>query len=105
MLLNEWKSEQRKKRWWLPALIVFAVCAIYAGILSTRGMPPTEGWYSHYAYLMNVEGAVPYRDFELLFPPLYTYLIALFCRVFGYEILALRILGILIYALTGLFPI
>ncbi len=103
MLLNEWKSEQRSKWRWLPALIVFAVCAAYAGILSTRGMPPTEGWYSHYAYLINVEGAVPYRDFELLFPPLYTYLIALFCRVFGYEILALRVLGVLIYALTGLF--
>lgn len=103
MLLTEWKSEQRKTWRWIPALIVFAVCAAYAGILSMHTMPPTEGWYSHYAYLMNEEGAVPYRDFELLFPPLYTYLIALFCRVFGYEIIALRILGTVIYALTGLF--
>lgn len=103
MLLTEWSYEQRKKRLWIPALIVFAVCAVYAGILSTRGMPPTEGWYSHYAYLMNEEGAVPYRDFELLFPPLYAYLIAFFCRIFGYEIIALRILGVIIYALTGLF--
>ncbi len=102
MLLTEWSDGQRKKKQWIPALIVVAVCAAYAGILSTKGMPPTEGWYSHYAYLINVRGAVPYRDFELLFPPLYTYLIALFCRIFGYEILALRILGVVVYALTGL---
>ena len=102
MLFAPWNSEQRSRRWWIPPLIVFAICAAYAGLLSTRGMPPTEGWYSHYAYLINEEGAVPYRDFELLFPPLYTYLIALFCRVFGYGILALRILGVWIYALTGL---
>jgi len=64
-------------------------------------MPPAEGWYSYYAYLINEQGAVPYVDFELLFPPLYTYLIAVFTRVFGYSIIALRILGVVLFAATG----
>ena len=84
-------------------LAAFFICAVYAGLLATKTFPPTEGWYSYYAYIMNEEGAVPYLDFELLFPPLYTYIIALFTRIFGYGILALRILGVAVFALTGVF--
>ena len=81
--------------------VLFAV--LYAGFLVNKTMPPAEGWYTYYAYLINEEGAIPYVDFELLFPPLYTYLIAIFTRIFGYGILALRIFGVVIYGLTGLF--
>ena len=87
----------------LAALITGALAGLYAGLLANKTMPPAEGWYSYYAYLMNEEGAVPYVDFELLFPPLYVYLIALFTRIFGYSILALRIFGAVIYAATGVF--
>ncbi|MBQ9783739.1 MAG: glycosyltransferase family 39 protein [Clostridia bacterium] len=90
-----------------PLLLVCALTAIfavlYAGFLVNKTMPPAEGWYTYYAYLINEEGAIPYVDFELLFPPLYTYMIALFTKVFGYGILALRIFGVVIYALTGVF--
>ncbi len=104
MILKEWQAGSSKSRArLLLGLLVAALCALYAGILSTKGLPPTEGWYSYYAYLINEEGAIPYLDFELLFPPLYTYLIALFTRIFGYSLMALRIFGALIYALTGLF--
>ena len=105
MILTAWKDEvlpRRRYRLWF-GLIVAACCALYAGLLATRGMVPTEGWYSYYAYIMNEEGAIPYVDFELLFPPLYTYLIALFTRVFGYSILALRLLGVAVFSLTGFF--
>jgi len=84
-------------------LITVAFCLFYAGMISFRSLPPTEGWYSYYAYLINTRGAVPYLDFELLFPPLYVYLIALFTRIFGYSLMALRVLGMFVYAVTGLF--
>lgn len=105
MITKEWGelSFLPKKHKWIGALIVVLCCTIYAGFLSTKGMPPAEGWYSYYAYLINEQGAIPYVDFELLFPPLYTYLIAGFTAIFGYSIIALRLLGVVIYALTGLF--
>ena len=80
-----------------------ALCAIYAGVLSNKTFSPAEGWYSYYAYLMNEEGAIPYLDFELLFPPLYTYIIAFITKIFGYAIMPLRIFGVLIFTLTGVF--
>ena len=96
--------------WWrkhrsLIGMCAFAAlfCALYAGFLANKSFSPAEGWYSYYAYLINETGAVPYVDFELLFPPLYTYLIACFTRIFGYGILALRIFGVVLYALTGVF--
>ena len=105
MFLCEWNKTTlpRKRNRLLFGMIVVLCCVIYAGILATKSMAPTEGWYSYYAYIMNEEGAIPYVDFELLFPPLYVYIIALFTRVFGYSIIALRILGVVVYALTGLF--
>ena len=105
MFLCEWNKTTlpRKRNRLLFGMIVVLFCVIYSGILATKSMAPTEGWYSYYAYIMNEEGAVPYLDFELLFPPLYVYIIALFTRVFGYSIIALRILGVVVYALTGLF--
>ncbi len=105
MITKEWGelSFLQRKNKWIGALVVVLCCTVYAGFLSTKGMPPAEGWYSYYAYLINEQGAIPYVDFELLFPPLYTYLIAGFTAIFGYSIIALRIFGVVIYALTGLF--
>ncbi len=98
-----WRYVLDRKSFFAMCGVAFVVCALYAGVLAFRTFPPTEGWYSYYAYLINEEGAVPYLDFELLFPPLYTYIIALFTRVFGYGIIALRILGALVFATTGVF--
>ena len=84
-------------------VVAFVICVIYAGAFVTKTFPPTEGWYSYYAYMINEKGAVPYIDFELLFPPLYVYLMALFTRIFGYGIITVRILGTLIFATTGVF--
>ncbi len=105
MIMREWGEQPRqtRKTLWIYASVVALCCALYATLLSTRGMSPAEGWYSYYAYLINEDGAIPYVDFELLFPPLYTYLIAGFTSVFGYAILALRIFGVVVYALTGVF--
>ena len=99
--VNEmWKNHRCKI---CLCFLAAALCAIYAGVLSTRTFSPAEGWYSYYAYLINEEGAVPYLDFELLFPPLYTYIIAFITKIFGYAIMPLRIFGVIIFTLTGVF--
>ena len=104
MIVKEKRFYEKKGKWSiLMCACAFAICLIYAGALCNKTFPPTEGWYSYYAYLINEEGAIPYIDFELLFPPLYTYLIALFTRVFGYGIFPLRIFGVLVFATTGVF--
>ena len=95
------ERKQRVKQKVGIALIAALFCALLSGILATRGFSPAEGWYSYYAYRINEQGAVPYVDFELLFPPLYTYVIAFFTRLFGSDILPLRVLGVVIFSMTG----
>lgn len=80
--------------------VVSVSLGVCATLLSFRGMPISEGWYSEYAWKIN-HGAVPYKDFEYLFPPLYLYIVAGFTRVFGYSIFALRILGVIVFVLIG----
>lgn len=87
----------------LACAAVGLVCCIYSGMLADKAMTPAEGWYSYYASLINEQGAVPYRDFELLFPPLYVYLIAFITRIFGYDIIVLRVFGVIVYMATGIF--
>ena len=85
------------------AMITGIIAALFAIFLVNKKMSPAEGWYSYYAYLINEDGAVPYVDFELLFPPLYTYLIAFITKIFGYNIMALRIFGVLVFSATAVF--
>ena len=71
-------------------------CGTYAAIISSRAFPVTEGWWSVFAKYIN-EGKSPYRDFELLTTPAYAYMIAGVTAVFGYDIIVLRILGVLLF--------
>lgn len=78
------------------------ICGIFCSIISFKTLPLAEGWYSTYAKLIN-EGELPYRDFELLFPPLYSYIIAFITKIAGYELYVLRIVGIVLFlCLTAL---
>ncbi len=87
-----------EKVFWLIVTVLPLI--IFSTVLSLRTMPVAEGWYSVYAKLIN-GGKMPYKDFELLFMPLYTYIIALITRVFGYNIIVLRIFGVLLFAGIG----
>ena len=87
--------------YWILLLMSVLIPAIYAWLLSMRTMPYAEGWYTYYAQCM-AEGAVPYRDFEYLFPPIYIYLIYAFTQIFGYKLIALRIFGVFLFALIAL---
>lgn len=77
-------------------LILLTILGGYAFILHDRGLPCTEAWYTYYSYCIN-SGDVPYKDFAYLFSPLYLYIITCFTDIFGYEILYLRLLGIVFY--------
>ena len=87
-------------RFWLFLWLSAALPALYAALLHTRGLPPTEGWYTYYAQCIW-RGWLPYRDFEYLYPPFYIYFMALLVRVLGTKILLLRRFGVLLFALIG----
>ena len=65
-----------------------------------RTAPITEGWFSTYADMI-LSGKVPYRDFELVLPPLYTYLVAAVNLVFGNHLIVWRIIGMFLFIGTG----
>lgn len=74
---------------------LFLVCALH-----NRTLPFAEGWYTYYAKCMH-QGLLPYRDFEYLYPPVYIYTVALITRIFGYDLIVLRRLGILFFTLIA----
>lgn len=98
--LNFDKNNLKKDReYWLGLGFVLISAVIYSALFCNKTMPYAEGWYTYYAQLIN-EGNVVYRDFEYLFMPGYITFIALFTKIFGYKIMALRILGVAFY--TGI---
>ncbi len=72
------------------------ISGLYIAFISMRGLPLSEGWYSVYARSIN-HGLAPYRDFELLFTPLYAYIVTFITRIFGYSLFVLRIVGALLF--------
>ena len=75
---------------------VIIVCGIYSGVLYNQTMPLSEGWYTYYAQCIN-RGQVVYKDFDYLFTPLYIYFLVLFTIIFVYNIIFMRICGIVFY--------
>lgn len=58
------------KNTWL-AIILAAMLALM-NFFAFYIFPPNEGWWQSYAYLIS-KGQVPYKDFNLAFPPLFVY--------------------------------
>ncbi len=88
-------------RFYILLLLALGAALVPALALFDRTLPFAEGWYTYYAKCIH-EGALPYRDFEYLYPPVYIYTVALITRVFGYDILVLRGFGVLFFLLiTG----
>ena len=90
------------KRYYIFMVLTIAVATFYVALMCNKTMPFAEGWYTYYAQLINEKGLLPYRDFEYLFSPLYIYFIAFVTRFFGYDILTLRCVGILMFAIIAL---
>ena len=93
-------KDKSKTQWRIGFWAAFFCCAFFAALLSFRTMPVSEGWYTEYAWQIN-HGNLPYRDFEYLFFPLYLFVISFYTRIFGYSILALRILGVVVFGCIG----
>lgn len=91
---------KREWRFYLCGTLAVVCAAVFALLLHARTLPPAEGWYTYYAACVH-RGLLPYRDFEYLYPPFYVYFIAGFTRVFGYELILLRRLGVLIFSLIA----
>jgi hypothetical protein len=72
------------------------VTGTYALMVSNKALPLTEGWFEVFARYVNA-GKVPYRDFDLLATPLYTYILAGITRVFGYDLIVLRLVGVIVF--------
>lgn len=96
------KRNKKISTFWIFLIFVVLAAAIYTGISCNKTMPMAEGWYTYYAQLINEKGLQPYRDFEFLFSPVYIYFIALFTKIFGYKIIALRILGVVMFSVIAI---
>lgn len=92
---------RKEKFFYLFALLAMLLAGVYVAIMHTRTLSPAEGWYTYYSQCIHA-GQLPYRDFEYLYPPAYIYTIALFTKIFGYELIALRRFGILLFAAIAL---
>lgn len=87
---------KNKREYFIFLIFSLCVSGLYMLIVFNKNFPVAEGWYSYYAELIN-EGQKPYIDFEYLFFPFYIKLIALVTRLFGYDIITLRILGVFLF--------
>ena len=85
----------------LSILSILMTVSFYGYIVYDKSFPLPEGWYTYYAQCIH-NGSLPYRDFEFLFAPLYIYLISFFTSIFGYDLIYLRIFGIIIFSIIGI---
>ena len=99
--IKQIKGKKKISTFWIFLIFTVLAAAIYTGISCNKTMPMAEGWYTYYAQLINEKGLQPYRDFEFLFSPVYIYFIALFTKIFGYKIIALRILGVVMFSVIA----
>ncbi|HMM06117.1 MAG TPA: hypothetical protein PKD52_05545 [Clostridiales bacterium] len=88
-------TEKKERLFFLTLLILLT--GFYIFFIFRNTMPISEGWYSVFAKSINEEGLHPYKDFEMLFPPVYVYLIAFITKIFGYNIIVLRTIGALLF--------
>lgn len=100
---NEYSSEYNTytRDRWINTLIAGIVLTTYGLCYAFKYMPITEGWFSEYAHLFN-RGFLPYKDFELLTPPLYPFLISLTQSIMGDGLFSLKLIGVFITSGIGM---
>ena len=77
-------------------LTVIILSALWGFLTFDKLAVTSEGWYVVYSDMI-LSGKIPYRDFELVFPPLYTYLVTGIILIFGESLLAFRVIGIFVF--------
>lgn len=88
------------KRLDLPVLLLFGIVFGISLSVVNISAPLTEGWWHVYARWID-QGRIPYKDFELLVPPGYPYLIWALTHIVGEQFLHLRILGCLLQSVIA----
>ena len=84
----------------IGAIVAVGAVLIFSLYTYNRTFSVAEGWYTAYAQLI-INGKKPYIDFELLFTPLYAWIIALLVLIFGTNFLVLRIFGLFLFLLSA----
>lgn len=92
-------TERTKKQAGL--MIAATIPLAFSIFFLSKYTPNTEGWW-HVFGKWILQGKAPYRDFELLVPPLYPYLIAFFEYLELDNFLQLRVFGLAIILATSL---
>jgi hypothetical protein len=85
----------------LGMLFASLIPSVFSWVFAFKFSPLTEGWWHVYAKWIQ-EGRVPYKDFELLVPPLYPNLILLFESIGLGQFHTLRAIGILLIGVMSL---
>lgn len=84
--------------WIVPVFVIL----VYNLTFLNRFYPITEGWFSSYAWLMH-HGQFPYKDFYFFLTPLFLIKMSIFTSIFGYQIIYLRLLGLVVILLMTYF--
>lgn len=75
-------------------LLIYVVCFIYSFFFST--VYNDEIW--NYGFAYNIaSGLVPYRDFNLVITPLYSFLAAVFLKLFGNYLISFHLFNSIIF--------
>ena len=89
----------------LAYALFFIFVIIFILIVSKGLIIPQPGDENAYYYMGKLvsEGKIPYRDFFLAHPPLHVYLIALIYRVFGFNIIVLKVVPLISTLISAFF--
>lgn len=90
-----------KHNFFIGLFIVVFFSGIFALFLCNKTLPTAEGWYSYYAKEI-LDGKIVYVDFEYLFTPAYMYIVAGIIKIFGFNLIVLRIWGVIIFVGLGI---
>lgn len=91
----------QNKAYYIFGLLSVLLSAMFVCVMLNKTLPFAEGWYTYYAKCIN-GGLSPYVDFEYLYSPVYIYFTAVFTRLFGYDIMSIRALGIIFFSLIAI---
>jgi hypothetical protein len=83
-----------------PAYLAFFSVFLIGLQTFNTSAPFTEGWWHVYARWIDM-GKIPYRDFELLVPPGYPFLLWVISKVFGETFVIIRFLGVIVQSITA----
>ena len=87
------------KKYWkyiVLFIVAFVITFVYDFFIVRLGMD--EVWCYGFAYNIS-KGLVPYRDFNMIITPLYSFVVALFIKIFGNHLFSVHIFNALFLAL------